>query len=285
LILNDPQCAIVEGASAQFTLVGGVRVTTLINPGRSIDAPRPAHRIAESLLRYHATLYAVHRTEVLQALCEQAIGAPSLLSAELLTCMLAVSRGHVSRVKAFTHARNIAPSHSYTHWHPADALAVEPAGLVQGLAYVRSRVESQLSTASAADLRVIDLAITAYLADYIRPQSARRIARLALNGGSDAELRDLGWREFAANEQRQGAIGRLRSSSLGQWLKQRLRNQGQLRERVIRIARSGLRPVEKLEIALPAGRRATIEFEAAFTRRLSELMLARPEVEVYKLAE
>lgn len=280
-LLADTGCAVAQGPCAQFTLVDGVRLTALMSAGRTIGAASPSVRVAEGLTHYEATLYAVQRTSHLKAVLAVAAKAPNLFAAELLTTLLALAGGTQRRIADFTHARSIAPSHSYVHWHPAELLAVDPAALVASVAHVRATLAEHIN--GARDLRLFDHAMLAYIADYMRPATARRLARMAIDGRSEDELRAAGWAEFGANLQTSVAMARLRRSPLATWLKSKLANYPGLRERLLRIARNGIQPTQTTTVTFPSGSDARITMERPFVKGLSELGLSADTAIVRRL--
>ncbi|HRD77497.1 MAG TPA: TIGR00180 family glycosyltransferase [Hyphomicrobiaceae bacterium] len=275
VIETDQTVAVAHGYYAQFTLHGGGgRLTGLGTIAPASTSSDPMARIAEGLLSYEATLYAVHRRELLIDILKEASSAPSLLSAELLTCVLALSAGRMHRVQAFTHARSIAPSHGYSHWHPAEALAVDPARLGAGLAFVRSRLLARHPELPDTRLRVFDLALFAYVASYVQPGTARRIARMAIEGAGDQQRLDVGWSAFTASLQPTRSMSAVRGSAPARWVKSRLAGHPEIRERLLRLMRNGARHVPTEGVKLADGRLTTIALEAGFTERLASIPLA-----------
>lgn len=272
VLAGDGSIAVAHGYTAQFTLVGGPRLTGLgaISPASMHD--NPVNRIAEALLSYEATFYAVHRRELLVNILTQAAKAPSLLSAELLTCVLALAHGRLHRVHGFSHARNIAPSHSYTHWHPAEALSVDPYRLATGLCFVRDCLAAHLPTATPEQLRPFDLALLAYISSHLNANTTQKIARMAIEGRNEQELRDAGWSAYTAGLQPNRAMSALKGSVLARWLGSELVRYPKFRERVLRVARNGWRRAPQISIDL--GReRVSVAIEAGFTRSLAKLSL------------
>jgi len=285
LIRDDTSVTVAHGYYAQFTLVGGSRVTNIAYCGGEITASAPFHRVAEGLLRYEASLYAVQRTDLLVRMLDEAAGAPNLLSAELLTSVLALAHGKSRRLSAFTHGRSIAPSHSYINLHPSETLSVDPHAFINGIAFVRGRLSAHVPDRTHSDLKLFDLAMLAYASDYIRPSTTRRIARMALDGCSDQELGEVGWSEFTSSLRAGVGLGSVRGSALGRWLKRRLSKYPRLRERAIRLARNGVAPASMLCAPASDGRAIAVKFESSFVRQLSRISCTLGDATTMQLAK
>jgi hypothetical protein len=269
LVLGDATVALAHGHYAQFVLDGGGRITSLTSARPEIVRSQAMHRVAEGLADYEATIYAMHRTEVLVEVLEEAAQAPNLFTAEILTAALALFRGAARRIDEFTHARNIAPSHGSKNWHPAELLATDPRLLIEGLAYIRDRLGARLGAECETELKLYDLAVLAYVAGYVKPATTRRLARLALEGVSADQRRAIGWSDFVAAALPGGPLSRLRRSALGRWLVAALARYHGLDQAVRRLVRGGLRRSERVSIALPDGRTVPVVFESGRGRHRS----------------
>ncbi len=226
LLQSDPELSVVHGLYAHFQLGRHLTVTDLGYHGAGIDDDDPIRRVSRLLSDYEATLYGVQRTRTLSRIIEQAVDAPSLLSAELLVAVLAVASGKTSRLQVFSHARNMAPSHFSDSWHPTELLALNPKALFEGLVYVRQRLVSWLAVEGHApaeeSLIPSDLAMTVYLSDYLTPEGARAALDRALAGKSSGEMREAAWHDAAVRSQKTSFLAVLRGSSAVRWLKSQL---------------------------------------------------------------
>ncbi|UPY38176.1 TIGR00180 family glycosyltransferase [Sediminicoccus sp. KRV36] len=220
LVLAEPGVAVAHGLYAHFSEGPPPALTHLGYTGADIADACPMHRVARGLMAYEATLYGAHRTAVLREVLEEARDAPDLFTAEILTSVVALARGRMRRLPRFSHLRNNAPSKGARHWHPAELLACDPGRLVAGLAHIRGRLAVLLPDATADELRLFDHAALAYLADYIRPDAARRLASAALEGADEKRLAAQGWTEFAAMLQPHGLLSHLRRLPLVRRLKE-----------------------------------------------------------------
>jgi glycosyltransferase domain-containing protein len=278
LLAADPSSAVVHGYYAHFSVTSRLRVTALGYHGGEIVAADPLERVARGLLDYEATLYGAHRTDALVSVLDEARRAPSLFAAEITTAAVALAFGGMRRLPLFSHLRNDAPSKSARHWHPAELLAVDPAALVAGLAYVRDRVAALLPNEPPERLRLFDHAALAYVADYLRPDAARRFAEAALAGAADEELRALGWTEFAAMLQPTNWMSRLRRNRAVRLLKDGPLKQIPVGRLLARLTPAG-RPLN-VKAASASGAIRDVLLEPSFCRRLEGVGLssAGPEV-------
>lgn len=284
VLQEKPDLAVAHGFYAHFSMNRGATITQLGYHGGDIRHADPMVRVAEGLLSYEATLYGVHRTEILRRVLDEAKLAPNLFSAEILTAVLALALGGMCRLPEFSHLRNNAPSQSARHWHPAELLAVEPATLVAGLAYVRTRLAAVLPDVGEARLRLYDHAALAYLSDYIRPDAARRIAQAALHGAGEPELKALGWAEFAVMLQSSSWLARLRRNPVVRRLKEGPLRHVPVKHLLLRAV-GGRRPLRHVNRSVSGGDDIAIALDRDFCRRLEDVALSTAAAEVRMLTK
>jgi glycosyltransferase domain-containing protein len=283
-IVADASVGVAHGYYAHFKLGKSVRITNLGYIDGVADQV-PFRRIAKGFLNYEATLYGVHKTSVMQSILTEAANAPNLFTAEILTTALTLGHGNCMRLAAFSHARSDAPSLTTRHWHPAELLAVDPAGLVEGIAFVRQRLIANFAPDRDA-LRLFDHAMLAYISDYMRPDATRRLARHALDGAGLETLRQAGWDEFAAILQPSPRMAALRRSAVVKWLKNGMARhlsikQAAARLLTLRSAKDIKRRVDDPEGGVPG----YVYLEPAFHKRLSSISMDPNDPAVADLAD
>jgi glycosyltransferase domain-containing protein len=282
-IIADSSIGVAHGYYAQFKLGKSVRITNL-GYSDHVSEQTPFRRIAKGFLNYEATLYGVHATEVMKGILEEAANAPNLFTAEILTTALALGRGNGVRLAAFSHARSDAPSLTTRSWHPAELLAIDPAKLAQGIAYVRDRLIANFSPNDDA-LCLFDHAVLAYVADYMRPDAARRFAALALEGADSETLRQAGWDEFAAMIQPSPRMAALRRSAFVKWLKSGVARHVSLKQIAARLLTPASAKDIKRKVDGPHGSAAGyVYLEPAFHARLSSISMTPASAAVGDLA-
>jgi glycosyltransferase domain-containing protein len=155
----------------------------------SIAADDGLQRIVVQMRNYQAIFYAIHRSEVMQAVLRQLTRVPSGMAQELLASSLTLIAGGVHRTHDFFMARNTSPSISSKGGHPHQFLATDPMSLFAEYATYRAVVLEHLAADArcrerytpAQMERVLDLAHLMYLApmisgpvlDYVIEQSLR----------------------------------------------------------------------------------------------------------------
>lgn len=280
-IVVDASIGVAHGYYAHFKLAEAVRITNLGYSDRILDA-QPFRRIAKGFLNYEATLYGVHKTSVMRTILEEAAGAPNLFTAEILTTALALGYGNEVRLGTFSHARNDAPSLTTRRWHPAEMLAVDPAGLVVSVAFVRERLIARFCPTSEG-MRLFDHAALAYISDYMRPDASRRLAERVLNGDDPEVLRQAGWDEFAAMVQPSPRLAALRRSAAVKWLKNGMARHVSLRQAAAKLLTPRSAKDIKLAVDHPGGSRP-VYLEPAFYQRLPSISMDPDRPEVAQLA-
>jgi glycosyltransferase domain-containing protein len=286
LLMTEPTTAVAHGYYAQFFPGDEASsLTSIISTKGDVRGESPLQRAAQGFLSYEATIYGVHRTPLMSTILAEAAKAPNLFAAELSTMVLAMAAGDMRRRTHFSHARSIAPSVGAKRWHPAELLASEPDELLRAIAFLRDRLTALHPSAPRWDLRAFDLAVVAYLSDYVTPNSARRVARLALDGGSVEELREAGWHEFAAMLQPAPLKAKLRNSAVARRLARQLEDRPVLRQKLATLARVGLRRSKRMSVAATKSRSRTVVLEPAFQRSLAELAMSPKGPEVKALSE
>lgn len=188
-----PQAVGVHGRYVGFELGKGPRIRSLIYDAPSIADDGPALRLARLLRRYEALSYAVYRTEVLRAALDAAAAMPTPLFQELAGSVAAVCLGPVIRVEAVTHGRNLAPSHGYRFWHPAEYIYPDPERMVRDYMSYRAALLPLLGGLNDGE-RLFDLLHLRYLAAFAPARVVASHVEATLEGVAEPQALARGWR-------------------------------------------------------------------------------------------
>lgn len=273
-LLSDATISVAHGYFAQFEAVTRPRVLRLLSTFGTINADRAIDRVAMGLMNYDATIYSVHRTDVMHHVLKDAGAAPSLFAGEICTSTTACSYGSVVRLPYFTHARSTSPSHPAKRWHPAEITASEPSHLFEAFDYIQGRVERHIGKLQHRDRELFVLAAMTYVSDHMSAASLRRLTNAMMTGTDQDELRQLGMSEFAGQLVGGGLRGKLRSSRAGEWLRRKLHNHTFAKTLVLRAMRNTTeRPVV---FSVDTG--AKIVLERRFREQCVSVRVADPAI-------
>lgn len=208
---EHPGFSVAHGWYFTFYNNAHIGITSSVYRGPSLDQQDPVERLLALFRNYEAVTYGVYRTAVMQSVLHDVQGVGSLLGRELLGGALATAMGKVARLPLFYYGRSLAPSQSYTHWHPLDYLISNPDGLYRDYAQYRKILFNRLKSNNYAAIpddelvTVLDLIHFRYLSDYVKPRVMDYLTEQVMARKPKPEIMQGMW-SVLAQESNQGLV-------------------------------------------------------------------------------
>lgn len=158
----------------------------------SLDAARPAARLAQLLDDYQSNFYGVYRTAVQAEAIAAAAANESSLFFELAQSALTAIAGRIARLPLVYAGRRRSPSAgSPTRWHPVEWAAADPRELGRHYLAYHARLVARLESAGGlqpGEASALDLVHLRYLFQSIRDAGLKAAIAGQLEGAAREEL-------------------------------------------------------------------------------------------------
>jgi glycosyltransferase domain-containing protein len=194
-LLKNPDYSLAHGFYFDFTEhENEMFVDRLIYFQPSLTDNSPEKRICRLMQNYEATTYAIHRTEIATEAFKKAASLKSILSSELSSSVLCVSKGKAARLPKFYSGRNNQRLTTYSSHHPIEYINTSPEALFNEYYQYRKLILDALEETfemSPETCNNLDIAHLCYLSPYLRPKILNFILNYRLTNNQASSCSDL----------------------------------------------------------------------------------------------